>query len=38
LVPAAFVINHSTAYTAAAVTSWAEYAVEIWLCPSWLGW
>ena len=35
---AAFVINHSTAYTIAAVTSWVEYAVELWLFPSWTGW
>ena len=35
---AAFVINHSTAYTIAAVTSWVEYVVELWLCPFWTGW
>lgn len=35
---AAFVINHSTAYTIAAVTSWVEYAVELWLFPFWTGW
>ena len=25
-----FVINHSTAYTIAAVASWTEYAIELW--------
>jgi hypothetical protein len=35
---AAFVLNHSTAYTVAAVTSWLEYALELWLVPAWKGW
>jgi protein-S-isoprenylcysteine O-methyltransferase len=37
-VPAAFVINHSEEYTAAAIASWAEYWLELWFFPGMKGW
>jgi protein-S-isoprenylcysteine O-methyltransferase len=30
-----FLVNHSTAFTAAAVTSWIEFVIRFVLCPGW---
>lgn len=33
-----FLVNHSTTYTMAAITSWTEFWVRFWLGPSWNIW
>ena len=34
IIPAAYILNHSTAYTAAAVASWVEFWIEWYFFPS----
>lgn len=30
-----FLVNHSAAYTAAALSSWIEFSLRLWLAPTW---